>query len=710
MDVVEEAINVHGGPGQRANTRAESAFEVIDVRSKERPGVRADLVHNTDSLAYDVLELVVVVLEFVFLEEHNLGALWDFNANSGKAFGLTDEGHDLTIKVDVKLKVLVVTDEESSLESSLCSINFLLPFFTPHVLVGEQGVTERVVVSDVLSDVVGSLLDQLWGELLHGHGDPEEQMARPGDSAGDRGQISHNWWLLLVLLVIVLDLLDLVTVLLEEQVVLGLEAVLERRSVEDALELAEESEGDNQVGDVGELLVNVVSEVSLDVGDVNVEFDEISVELVVTVLQESVVLALELLDIRGEFVNNVADVLKVVLLKSLELLDGAEEVNQLANTSPEKVEATEDLSRREVELFGLGHVLESLLGELVLGLVGLVEGLALLHHFDELIMGDDLSFPEDGVIESGATFLRFGGFTGDTLEVEDVDLAVDDHLVGDLHEKAGHTLVGVVVSSDGVDHLDGVHEDGEGLTDAVRCSIVEGLNEALESLEVLNVILGLVKVLGNAELDGSPVGEGEVDTGVSVLVGVALADGGKDGLDVLAVGRTDLLGDSGEHSHAEFPVLELVTRTVVLVVSLSGGLLEDTLDLLRPFLEDGHEVLDHVGVNLVGLVDSLDVLLVLFIVGFERDVRVLGLDGFLEFAAEFLKNDGKVAFLFNFAHAPLFGSDLVHKWLVDIVHDGVQGDHGVVGDLTEEDFRVVGILVVNSLASRKAAEEINSFA
>jgi hypothetical protein len=109
-------------------------------------------------------------------------------------------------------------------------------------------------------------------------------------------------------------------------------------------------------------------------------------------------------------------------------------------------------------------------------------------------------------------------------------------------------------------------------------------------------------------------------------------------------------------------------------------------------------------------VDSLDVLLVLFIVGFERDVRVLGLDGFLEFAAEFLKNDGKVAFLFNFAHAPLFGSDLVHKWLVDIVHDGVQGDHGVVGDLTEEDFRVVGILVVNSLASRKAAEEINSFA
>jgi hypothetical protein len=109
-------------------------------------------------------------------------------------------------------------------------------------------------------------------------------------------------------------------------------------------------------------------------------------------------------------------------------------------------------------------------------------------------------------------------------------------------------------------------------------------------------------------------------------------------------------------------------------------------------------------------VDSLDVLLVLFIVGFKRDVTVLGLNSFLEFAAEFLKNDGKVAFLFNFAHAPLFGSDFVHKWLVDVVHDGVQRDNGVVGDLTEEDLGVVGILVVNSLASRKAAEEINTFA
>ena len=245
VDVVEESINVHGGPGETANTRAESAFEVINVRSKETAGVGADLVHNTDSLADDVLQLVVVVLELLFLEEHNFGTLRNFNSNSGEALGLTDESHDFTIKVNVKLEVLVVTDEESSLETSLCSIDFLLPFLTPHVLVGEKSVTQRVVVSHMLSDVVLSLLHQIWGELFHGDGNPVEEVARPVDSTGDRGQVPDNWWLLLVLLVVVLDLLNLVSVLLEEQVVLRLESVLERGSVEDALKFAEESEGDN---------------------------------------------------------------------------------------------------------------------------------------------------------------------------------------------------------------------------------------------------------------------------------------------------------------------------------------------------------------------------------------------------------------------------------------------------------------------------------
>jgi hypothetical protein len=43
-------------------------------------------------------------------------------------------------------------------------------------------------------------------------------------------------------------------------------------------------------------------------------------------------------------------------------------------------------------------------------------------------------------------------------KVEDVCLAVLNHLVGDLYEQTSHALIGVVVSCNSVDHLDTVHQ------------------------------------------------------------------------------------------------------------------------------------------------------------------------------------------------------------------------------------------------------------
>ena len=261
-----------------------------------------------------------------------------------------------------------------------------------------------------------------------------------------------------------------------------------------------------------------MSKVGLNVRDIDIEFNKISVKLIVTVFQESVVLSLELFDVAREFIDNVADVLKVVLLKGLELLDSTEQVNEFTNTSFEEVKASENLSGREIELLSLGHVLKSLFGELVLGLVGLMKSLALRHNFDELIMRDDLGFPKNGIVHTRTTLLRFGGLgTGILLEGKDVSLTVIDHLVSDLDEETGHTLIGVVVTSDSVDHLNGVHKDGESFANAVRCSIIERLNESLKSLEVLNIILSLVQVFSNSKLNRSPVGESEVDSGIRCL-------------------------------------------------------------------------------------------------------------------------------------------------------------------------------------------------
>jgi len=175
-------------------------------------------------------------------------------------------------------------------------------------------------------------------------------------------------------------------------------------------------------------------------------------------------LSTERVHIDVEGVDDSLDVLEVVLLKGLELADGAEQVNELPNTSAEEIEFAENLSGVEVELAGLGHGLEALLGEHVLLDVGILEVLAALENGNELIMRVLVLIPETIVFESRGN-LDLGVGKGshlalsweielDVSEVDDVVLAVSDHLVCDLDEEASHALSSVVVASDGVDHLD----------------------------------------------------------------------------------------------------------------------------------------------------------------------------------------------------------------------------------------------------------------
>ena len=114
------------------------------------------------------------------------------------------------------------------------------------------------------------------------------------------------------------------------------------------------------------------------------------------------------------------------------------------------------------------HVHKSLLGELVLLQVSGIEVNATLEHWDELIWWIEFIVPKN-IITLWSTFLaRFT--VSDSNEVQDVVLAVSDHLVGDFDEKTGHSFVGVVVSSDGVDHLDAVHQSWENFLDGLWVS------------------------------------------------------------------------------------------------------------------------------------------------------------------------------------------------------------------------------------------------
>jgi hypothetical protein len=70
-----------------------------------------DLVHNAVVFAQDEVQLRVVVLELLFLEKDNLGRLWNVDSNSGQALGLTDQGQDLRVEVDVETVVVWMSDD-----------------------------------------------------------------------------------------------------------------------------------------------------------------------------------------------------------------------------------------------------------------------------------------------------------------------------------------------------------------------------------------------------------------------------------------------------------------------------------------------------------------------------------------------------------------------------------------------------------------------
>jgi hypothetical protein len=75
---------------------------------------------------------------------------------------------------------------------------------------------------------------------------------------------------------------------------------------------------------------------------------------------------------------------------------------------------------------------------------------------------------------------------------EDVIFTIGDHLVGNFAEQVGHGGGAGVISGDGVDHLDSVHQGWEGFDDGFWSSFVKWLNELFKDSQVLDIILGLI--------------------------------------------------------------------------------------------------------------------------------------------------------------------------------------------------------------------------
>lgn len=169
-------------------------------------------------------------------------------------------------------------------------------------------------------------------------------------------------------------------------------------------------------------------------------------------------------------------------LQGVELHNGREDVDQLGHSSAKQVKLSENGSHTEIKVLALQQIGDLVTNQVILLLIGVVQTDAVLELLNQLsgVLVPDLV----GV----SSFLDSG-------------LAVIDHLISDLDEQVGHLVSGVVVSGNGVNHLDGAHQGGKSINDFLRSTSVEGLNELFQSGQILDVILGLIELVGDADID-----------------------------------------------------------------------------------------------------------------------------------------------------------------------------------------------------------------
>jgi hypothetical protein len=67
-----------------------------------------------------------------------------------------------------------------------------------------------------------------------------EEVTRPGDTSSNSWQVSNNGWVVLVLLILVFDLMNLESIVVEEDGILGAQTVSQVLSLEDSLKLSKE--------------------------------------------------------------------------------------------------------------------------------------------------------------------------------------------------------------------------------------------------------------------------------------------------------------------------------------------------------------------------------------------------------------------------------------------------------------------------------------
>mmetsp|Transcript_17790 Transcript_17790/g.60027 ORF Transcript_17790/g.60027 Transcript_17790/m.60027 type:complete len:645 (-) Transcript_17790:418-2352(-) len=559
------------------------------MRPEDHGGDGDDHGHDAVVFVQAPVQVVVVRLQLLLLEQHDLGSLGDLGAHAVEALGFADQLQQLHVEIHVQLLILRVADDQRRLEAALGRVDGLHPRLVPEVLKGDEGARELVVhaYDAPRALAVEDVLVRL--ELFHGLLYAFEQMAAPRDIPGHRRQVPRDGRVVLLRLVQLLDLLEFDAVVLEDDVELGVEVALQRLPLQDGLELVQQIERILDGGDVLKRLVDKMLQQRLQVRDLDVELDVVPVELVVVVVEQVVPLLPEVAHDGVEVVDELLHALELVVRERLELVDGGEHVDELDDAAAEEVELAEDLHLVEIKLLPLGVRRQLLLRQAVLLLVRLRELEARLQLPHQLLL---VLVPQrvEELLRHVPAHLR-------RRNAPDRRLAVHNHLVRDAGEERGHPLLRRIVPRDGVDHLDGVCQRGERVDDRRRRPLVQRLDEPLQGEEVLDVILRLVGRLGDVHVRLLPPPQQRHELLLGRVGGI-LRHGLQQVHNSLAVLALQLLGDGGQPLHSAPPVVQLLERPDVLLVQPRRGLLEVLRDLAAPAGEQLFELRDQLRVHL----------------------------------------------------------------------------------------------------------------
>ena len=188
------------------------------------------------------------------------------------------------IKIHEELSSPRVLDDQGGEQTNLCSLDRITPRAYPERFKFNQSFADLVVELADFSRIFGVHQRLVVLEHLHWVFDATEQLPCPHDISCNRRRVANHWRCHFVLLIQVLHGENVLPEIVENDSVLAAEVPLERIPVDGIVECAKQCERTFSAMYVVKTRVYEIGKTGLELSNIDVEFEEISVKSVLSVV------------------------------------------------------------------------------------------------------------------------------------------------------------------------------------------------------------------------------------------------------------------------------------------------------------------------------------------------------------------------------------------------------------------------------------------